>query len=119
MRPSKILLAFLVCFGCASPFVFADGFNGSYAGEVLVRSLGDSSLVVALDEEGTGAATRLFFVETSRPVEPRSRRVAVPRVQRTGDTLTVTVPREHRVLAFSLGAQSVQEDGGLGELRQK
>lgn len=76
--------------------------TGSYAGESVVRSLGESSLVVALDENGEGIASRLFFVETSHPIDALSLRSAVSRIQQTRDGLRVSLPREHRVLVFSL-----------------
>jgi hypothetical protein len=80
----------------------AEPLGGTYAGEAVVRSLGGSSLVVAVDETGEGAATRLFFVETAGPVGTISLGSAVSRIEKTTDTLVVTLPREHRVFAFSL-----------------
>jgi len=99
--------------------LIADSFTGSYAGETLIRSLGDTSLVVAIDETGEGAATRLFFVETARPVGALSLRSPVSRVERSPDTLVVNLPREHRSFSFSLAAESSREPENPGPVRQK
>jgi len=115
---SVSLAAAMMAAGSLAPL--AEPLSGAYAGDVVVRSLGEASLVVAIDETGEGSASRLFFVETARPVEMMSLRSAVARVERTQDTLVVTLPREHRSLVFSLAAEGERETPGVSsEHRQK
>lgn len=101
------------------PTSIADSFKGSYAGEAVVRSLGDTSLVVAIDETGEGAATRLFFIDTARPVGALSLQSSVSRVERSQDALFVTLPKERRAFSFSLAAETGHDPEGAGPARQK
>lgn len=76
--------------------------GGRYTGEAVVRSLGDQRIVVALDETGSGIATRLFYIETQTPVEELSLRSEGARVESSESGLEVTLPRERRMLRFDL-----------------
>jgi hypothetical protein len=73
---STILLAILLT-GAAAAGAQPVDFGGTYRGEVVVRSLSSSRVVVALDERGLGFADRLFFADTAQPgVAPYSARIA-------------------------------------------
>jgi hypothetical protein len=76
--------------------------GGSYSGEVVVRSLSSTRVVVGLDEQGLGYADRLFFVDTAQPVGPFSARSAVSHVEYTAGRLVVVVPSEQRTYIFEV-----------------
>jgi hypothetical protein len=76
--------------------------GGSYTGEVVVRSLSGTRVVVGLDEQGRGYADRLFFVDTAQPAGPFSARSAVSRVEYTAGRLVVVVPSEQRTYIFQV-----------------
>jgi len=80
--------------------------NGTYASEAVVRSLGGHRVVVALDEAGSGIATRLFYVETRGPVEALALRSPGARVESSENGLAVFLPRENRRLVFAFAAGS-------------
>ena len=115
---SLVSLSVLVI-AAESPMPITEQLSGTYAGEAVVRSLGESSLVVAVDETGEGTATHLFFIETANPVGTISLASAVSRIERTPDTLVVTLPREHRAFAFSLAPETERNSGVPNEPRQK
>lgn len=99
---SMIGLAFLAASALAAKEPTAQA--GSYAGEAVARSVSDHRVLVALDETGSGIATRLFYVETREPVEALSLRSPSARVESSESGLVVTLPREHRILRFDLSA---------------
>lgn len=101
MRNRSVFLAVLILH-CAAAFAAKQpgDFSGSYTGEVVVRSLSSTRVVVALDEHGLGFADRLFFADTARSVGPFSARSSVARIEYANGELIVVVPHDQRTFFF-------------------
>lgn len=82
--------------------------GGTFTGEVVVKSLSATRVVVALDEEGFGLVKHLFFVDTDRPVGPFASRSSVSRVDYSQGKLVVTVPSEHQLFLFAVDPRAAR-----------
>ncbi len=90
----------------------------TYEGEMLLRTTGDRSIVIALDESKSGFSDELFTIQTRASVAETVLRSDDARIDLLGDRLTVTLREEKRILIFDLesagGARGIEaEDGGL------
>ena len=103
--------------------------GGTYAGEIVVRSLSATRVVVALDEHGFGQASQLFVIDTEQPVGPFASRSSVSTVEYASGKLIATVPSEHRLFVFSVSRElretqvrrqnrSLEEPRTAGELAE-
>jgi hypothetical protein len=85
--------------------------HGVYSGEAVVHALGGAGLMIALDEAGHGVATQTFLVTTDRPLPSGlDLRSTSARIEHRADGLYVALPREHRVLVFSIPGLASQAE---------
>jgi len=94
----------------ATPEATACGeISGVYTcrGEAVVHALDSESLMIVLDEAGQGLVTQTFLISTDQPLPAGlDLRSKDAKIEYRRDGYYVALPREHRLLVFTLSEDS-------------